>query len=130
MEPYAIVNETNFPVIQIKFTGNKSTDENFQAYLEANKMSYRFNKKLGIIFDASHASIPSFKHQQMQAAWLKENKNLMLNYCVGTAYIIPNSAIRAVLKMIFSFQKQPVPYEIFAKEDEAQAWINNQLNTL
>jgi hypothetical protein len=60
----------------------------------------------------------------MQAKWLKENEQLMKEFCAGTAYIIPNAAIRAILKMIFSFQKQPVPYKIFESEPEANAWIN------
>ncbi|WP_245531131.1 hypothetical protein [Belliella baltica] len=63
----------------------------------------------------------------MQADWLKENKNLMEDYCCGTAYVISNLAIRAILKMIFSIQKQPVPYKIFEKQEDAVAWSTEQL---
>jgi hypothetical protein len=59
----------------------------------------------------------------MQADWLKENKKLMQNFCLGTAYVIPNMAIRGILKMIFSFQKQPVPYKIFETEPDALIWV-------
>lgn len=127
MEAYAIIDESEFPIVRIRFTGNKSTDENFQAYLNENTACYRSGKKLAIIFDASKASIPSIRHQKMQADWLKENRKLMENYCAGTAYIIPNSAIRAVLKVIFSFQNQPVPYKIFEDEREAIAWAKQIL---
>jgi hypothetical protein len=48
----------------------------------------------------------------------------MQTFCMGTAYIIPNVAIRGILKMIFSFQKQPVPYKIFETEPEALTWVN------
>lgn len=124
MNSYAIIDESSFPVIRIGFTGIKSTDQNFQSYLDQTKACYRTGKPLAIIFDASKASIPSLSHQKMQANWLKENEELMRNFCAGTAYIIPNAAIRAILKMIFSFQKQPVPYKIFEKESEAEAWVN------
>ena len=97
----------------------------FQAYLDETKACYRFGKRLAIIFDASNATIPSFAHQKMQANWLKENKELMQRFCAGTAYIIPNAAIRAILKMIFSLQKQPVPYQIFESEQESVAWVNS-----
>ena len=123
MEPYAIIDESSFPIVRIGFTGSKSTDHNFQSYLDQTKACYRHGKKLAIIFDAANASIPSLSHQKMQANWLKENDELMQNFCVGTAYIIPNAAIRAILKMIFSFQKQPVPYKIFKTEPEADAWV-------
>lgn len=123
MDSYAIIDESDFPIIRIHFTGSKSSDQNFQTYLNQTKACYRFGKKLAILFDASNASIPALSHQKMQAKWLKENENLMKRFCVGTAYIIPNAAIRAILKMIFSFQKQPVPYKIFESQPEAEAWI-------
>lgn len=123
MEPYAIIDESSFPLVTIRFTGNKSTDQNFKAYLEETKACYRFEKPLSIIFDASNATIPSFSHQKMQANWLKDNMELMTKFCKGTAYVIPNAPIRAILKMIFSFQKQPVPYKIFETTTEAQEWV-------
>ncbi|MCR9013584.1 STAS/SEC14 domain-containing protein [Aquiflexum gelatinilyticum] len=124
MDSYAIIDESNFPIIRIRFTGHKSTNQNFQNYLDQTKACYRFAKGLAIIFDASDAAIPSLYHQKMQAKWLKENEQLMKDFCAGTAYIIPNAVIRAILKMIFSFQKQPVPYKIFESEPEANAWVN------
>lgn len=123
MEPYAIIDESSFPIVRIGFTGNKRTDENFQTYLDQTKACYRNEKRLSIIFDASKASIPSLSQQKMQASWLRENKDLMQHYCAGTAYIIPNAAIRAILKMIFSLQKQPVPYRIFETSEEAEDWV-------
>jgi hypothetical protein len=123
MNRYAIVDESTFPLIRITFTGSKSSDENFQTYLNQTKACYRHEKKIAIIFDASKASIPAISHQKMQADWLKDNKKLMRDYCVGTAYIIPNAAIRAILKLIFSFQKQPVPYKILEHEFEATEWV-------
>ena len=123
MEPYAIIDESLFPIVRIGFTGSKSTDQNFQSYLNQTKACYRHEKKLTLIFDASNATIPKLSHQKMQANWLKENEELMRNFCAGTAYVIPNAAIRGILKMIFSFQKQPVPYKIFETEPEALAWV-------
>ncbi len=128
MKTYATIDETEFPLVRIRFTGNKSTDQNFEAYLAQTKACYRFEKRLAIIFDASKATIPSFSHQKKQAHWLKENKELMQKYCAGTAYFIPNAAIRAILKMIFSLQKQPVPYEVFEKEREAENWVKQVLS--
>jgi hypothetical protein len=63
----------------------------------------------------------------MQAQWLKDNTQLMKDFCVGTAYIIPNIIIRNVLKAIFSFQNQPVPYIICEDVSKAEAWIIKQL---
>ncbi|MDN3205253.1 DUF7793 family protein [Algoriphagus sediminis] len=127
MKPYAEIDESKFPIIYVRFTGQKSTDENFQAYLDGNKNCYRHQKKLAILFDASKASLPSFKHQKMQADWLKENEDLMREYCLGTAYVISNPAVRMILKGIFALQKQPVPYEIFGRKEDAELWLKSRL---
>jgi hypothetical protein len=123
MESYALIDESSFPIVRIGFTGSKSTDQNFQSYLNQTKECYRHKKNLALIFDASNASIPKLSHQKMQADWLKENEELMQTFCVGTAYVIPNIAIRGILKIIFSFQKQPVPYKVFEAEPEALTWV-------
>ncbi|SNS25419.1 hypothetical protein SAMN06295967_10633 [Belliella buryatensis] len=128
MEAYALVDNSEFPLVMISFTGNKSTDENFQAYLASTKAVYRHERKLAIIFDATFAGVPSIKHQKMQANWLKENEPLMQQYCIATAYVIPNMAVRTVLKFIFALQKQPVPYQIFEKQQDARHWIDGLLS--
>lgn len=127
MNKYARIDQSRKPIIQITFTGEQSTDENFQKYLDETKACYADKQMIAIIFDASNASLPSLKHQKMQANWLKENMSLMEEYCCGTAYVIPNLAVRSILKMIFSFQKQPVPYKIFEIYEDAEVWVSKQL---
>lgn len=124
---YAKVDQTAFPLITVTFTGEKSTSSNFRAYLKELDDCYFAQQKLAIVFDASNAVVPKISHQIMQAKWLKENTTLMEEYCLGTAYVIPNKTIQWVLKMIFMLQKQPVPYEVFSTYKEAQVWIWNQI---
>lgn len=123
MEKYATVDESAFPLVRITFTGSKSNDGNFQDYLDQTKNCYRHKQKFVLIFDASRASIPSFRHQKMQGDWLRENKQMVEDYCLGTAYVIPSAAIRTLLKMIFSFQRQSIPYQVFETNAEAEAWV-------
>ena len=127
MKKYAEIDQKSFPIINVTFTGEKADDANFPLYLAEVKETYDQQKNLAIIFDASNAVLPSVKFQQMQAQWLKDNTQLMTNFCAGTAYIIPNIVIRNVLKAIFSFQGQPVPYFVCRNHDEAKAWIKQQL---
>ena len=128
MKNYAIIDSDQSPVINVVFTGNEATDENFSRYLDELKQIYIQEKKIAIIFDASKAVIPGIKYQKLQAKWLKDNKELMVSYCVGTAYIIPGLIIRNVLKAIFTFQKQPVDYNVCKNEAEAIEWVNKKLN--
>lgn len=123
---YAKVDTTNFPMVNVAFTGEKANDTNFALYLKELKEIYTEKEKIGIVFDARKAIIPGIAFQKMQATWLKENNQLMKDYCVGTAYVISNTIIRNVLKAIFAFQEQPVPYLVCSTLEEAEKWIENQ----
>jgi len=128
MKKYATVDSTSFPLVLVRFTGEKATDENFPLYLDEVEAAYDRKNRIGILFDATHATLPGLKYQKMQAQWLKDHKQLMQNYCVGTAYLIPNTLIRNVLKAIFALQKQPVPYNVCGEMTEAEQWLQTQLD--
>lgn len=123
MKPYAIVDSSQKPIITVTFTGEKSTDENFQQYLDDLEDCYDDRKTLAIIFDASKSVIPKSSLQKKQALWISQHWKMIQTYCKGTAYVIPNMAIRTVLKIIFSSQNQPVPYKVFSNIEEAENWI-------
>jgi len=125
---YAIISTEKFPIVTVTFTGEKATDDNFKKYLEELTAVYSKKEVLAIIFDATNAVFPGLKYQKLQADWLKENELLMKNYCEGTAYVISNALIRNVLKAIFKFQKQPVPYYITSNLEVAKKWVNLKLN--
>ncbi|GGE06697.1 STAS/SEC14 domain-containing protein [Psychroflexus salis] len=126
-QEYATIEIDEFPYVKVTFTGNAANDENFSDYLKNLKEIYTKRKRVAILFDASKAVFPGISFQKKQAKWLKDNEDLMKNYCAGTAYIIPNLIIRNVLKTIFKFQKQPVPYFVSSETSEAEDWLNQQL---
>lgn len=128
MKKYAEVDSSTNPIIKVAFTGEHANDDNFPFYMQEVKDVYEQKQKVAIIFDASNAVLPAIKYQKMQGDWLKENEQLMKDYCLGTAYIIPNLIIRNVLKAIFTFQKQPVDYLVCKTMNEAEFWTKEQLD--
>lgn len=128
MDNYAIIDSSNAPIINVVFTGYEATDQNFPLYLDEIKQIYSLGKKVVLIFEATKAVIPGINYQIMQANWLKENNDLMVNYCLGTAYIIPSILIRNILKAIFAIQKQPVDYIVCKNSLQATDWVNKKLN--
>ncbi len=126
---YATVDESEFPIVTIKFTGNKSTDENFSRYLADMKATYRHEKRFAIVFDATNAVFPALKHQKMQANWIKDNDRMINTFCAGTAYVIPQAIMRTVLKTILGFQNQSAPFTVVKTTDEARAWSRTNLET-
>lgn len=122
---YANFHYHKYPVVIVEFTGEPSTDENFKEYLEELSDLYTKNAAFSLIFDATNASLPGFRHQKMQADWLKKMEDMMKEYCLKTAYIIPNSVVRTILKSIFKLQKQPVPYKVVRDMKEAMIFVND-----
>lgn len=127
MKKYATVDSTQFPLIRVRFTGEKATEENFLLYLREVESIYDRKSSIGILFDATQASFPGLKYQNIQARWLKDHKQLMEKYCAGTAYVIPNVLIRQILKAIFTLQQQPIPYTVCGERAEAEKWLQAQL---
>jgi len=126
-KPYAVIDNSAFPIVKVTFTGEKSTDLNFHNYLKALKECYSHKKPIAIIFEATKAVIPKFSHQNQQANWIKENWTLIQNHCQGTAYIIPSLIIQMALKSILLLQKQPVPYKVFSNEKDGEDWLKSLL---
>jgi len=124
---YADFDTTEFPIVFIRFTGEPSTDQNFQEYLNGLDALYEREELFAIVFDATEAAIPSLRHQKMQAYWLRNNTELVKSYCKGTAYIILKSTTRAILKLIFAITPQPVPYKIVVTEKDGRNWALSQL---
>ncbi len=127
MKKYAEIDRSEFPIVKVVFTGETAQADNFPIYLEEVRQSYDSKSPLAIIFDASNAVFPGIAYQKMQAKWLKENQQLMKDFCKGTAYIIPNIIIRNVLQTIFAFQTQPAPYLVCSTYQEAEVWAKKQL---
>lgn len=128
IETYAKVDTSSHPLVIVTFQDVASTDQNFNHYLNEMLNCYEKKESIAIVFDATFASIPRLAHQRMQADWLKNNQELMANFCLGTAYVVPNNGIRAVLRMIFLLQKQPVPYELFEDLESAMSWAQLKIN--
>ncbi|MEO0789234.1 MAG: STAS/SEC14 domain-containing protein [Bacteroidota bacterium] len=130
MSTYAEFDRSQLPLIVIRFTGAKATPENFAEYLAELDRNYAPRKPFALVFELSKAPVPSLKYQRQQADWMKENQEVISQYCVGVAYVIPGTIMRGVLKSIFSFQKQPAPYKVVATITEGEEWANAQLEML
>lgn len=122
MQAYADFDRTQPPLISIYFTGAKETDQNFDVYLRELAKNYDAKIPFSLIFELSKAPMPQLKYQLKQAAWMKENKELIQSYCNGVAYVIPGKLLRSVLKFIFNIQKNPVDFKVFSTYQSAKEW--------
>jgi hypothetical protein len=124
---YAEVSEKDFPLVKVRFTGHKANAENFDLFLNELREIYRHQVPLAIVFDARKATFPALTYQKKMALWMSSHQRTINTYCKGTSYVIANAVIRKGLQLIFSIQKQTVPYQVFADESEAIKWTRTQL---
>ncbi|MEM8586118.1 MAG: STAS/SEC14 domain-containing protein [Bacteroidota bacterium] len=129
MAKYAEFDRSQRPLITIRFTGAKATTENFAEYLRELERNYTPQEPFALVFELSKAPVPGLSYQRQQADWMKENQDMISQYCKRVAYVIPGAIMRGVLKSIFSFQKQPVPYKVVATYSEGEKWAMAQLES-
>lgn len=122
MDSYAHFDRSTFPLIVVKFSGARETDENFAAYLDGLYENYNSQKPFALVFDATEAASPNLKYQQKQAKWMKAHEELIKSYCLGVAYVMPNRLLRIALRLIFGIQKNPVPFKVFGKLEDGKNW--------
>ncbi len=125
MKKYAIIDDSNLPALQINFTGHQPCPENFRVYLEDLTKAYENKPGFVAVFDAQNAPYPDLTCQKMMADWLKKNKEMIAEKCLGTAYIMEDEKLKAVLDVVLSMQSQPVPYRIFSNLQEAKIWTEH-----
>ncbi len=125
MNPYAVFDRSAYPFITITFTGAKANRENFSVYLNESLKNYERGQNITLLFDATEARFPPLKYQRMQAKWLQQHQDLIARECLGIAYTIPHATVRLALKLIFTIQKQPVPFRVFASNDQAIRWLKS-----
>lgn len=128
MNPYALFHREKFPLITVAFTGEKENAENFKNYLEGLEANYDREAPFALIFDARKALSLNPKYQLKQASWMQKHKALIQRYCLGVAYVVPQGFLRKVLQVIFKLTPNPVPFKVFEKMDEGEAWAIRRIS--
>ena len=124
-EKFAEVRKAGTSLFKITFTGNKANRTTFQNYLDDLELCYMDKIPMVMLFDATKAKIPSLYLQRKQADWMLIHWKMIRTYCLGTAYVIDRWPIRVALRTIFYFSNQPVPFNVFDKEEKAIRWLNS-----
>lgn len=122
MNKYAHIDQTDSPVIIIRFNSFEPTLPEFNEYLDDLKNLLSEKKITVQIYDASNSKYLSSQLRIRQGNWIKENNALIKQSTLGTAYIIPSAMARMMLNGIFLIQQPTVKYTVVATMEEAKEW--------
>jgi hypothetical protein len=80
-----------------------------------------------LLFDLSHAAMPSPLQRQLLTAHMKRNRELIHRRIRALGVVAPSSLIRGVLTALFWIEAPPVPHQIFATNAGAAAWAQARM---
>jgi len=123
LQPYAIFDYSEFPLVHIKLTDTEITDQNFGDYVEEVGKIYE-KGRYAIILDATNTKYVASKYRVLQGNTLKANKKIVENFSIGMAIIAPSVLQRMLLEGIFMIKPYPSELKVCKTKEEATEWIN------
>jgi len=117
----------SLPVLVVEVS-RASTDAEHREYLATLHRYYSQSDGLVVIFDIQTSDLPTIAQQRAQGEWLKQNKAMLSERGLGSAFVFRNAAIRFVLSVILLIQRLPHKYTVVATREEAVAWARAQVS--
>ena len=125
--PHVHVDEPRRPLLVVTFTG-VATDEEFQAYLEAQTRAVLRRQLSVTLVDAMNAGPLGPIHRKQQAEWQQKHAAILKEYSLGTAFAISSPIVRGFLTAILWIQPLPHPHHVAASRADAERWALGRLH--
>jgi hypothetical protein len=121
------IDESRRPIVTVRFKGS-ATDEEFRAYLrDMSEQILARRQKTVTILDAGTWSTSTATQRQLQAEWLREHKDELKRFSLGSAFVIRSPLVRGVLTAIFWIQPMETAHVVVPTVAEAEAWARDRL---
>jgi hypothetical protein len=121
------VDDTYWPMGLIRFLGAQS-DAEFNAYLEqVTSLINRGDRYTMVMITEPKTPMTKSHHAKQQAEWLAEHRETLERLNLGTAFILPSSVMRGVLRAILWMQPLPGEHKVFSTVPQGIAWAEAQL---
>jgi hypothetical protein len=117
--------DKNWPLIVATFSPNVSTTEVRLFYFRHERVLERQQRYLLLIdsTDVNKVSDSQFDVVKLSASWHKKNADALRQFNMGTAVVIKNPILRAVMKATGWMQPFPYPCQVRSDVDEARDWL-------
>lgn len=118
--------DSRWPLVEVAFKGNLR-DDDFDGYLTFLERCHSRRQTWALLLDGTSVRGVSALQRKRMADFLHEHEALARRHCAGTAFVIDSPLLRGTLTAIFWFQKQPTPYVVVARREQAVAWLQEQV---
>jgi len=121
------IDDAERPLIAVSFVGTW-TDDEFRSYLR--EMTDRVvlpRTPTVTLLDAGLTLAVTARQRQMQAEWLREHRDVLRAFSLGTAFVIRSPVVRGVLTAILWVQPLEAPHVVVATRDEGLDWCRSRI---
>lgn len=123
--------DSNWPIVIIKLTGNVDNDSDFQKFTEVWSGLYlrssQEKRPFKLIFDTRQLKQVKLSYLIAQAKFLDSVKVLTELWMDRCSILVKSWKIKRMIHFVFTFYKPVRPFKVFLKEDEAKHWIASNL---
>jgi hypothetical protein len=128
MEPASNItfDDSLWPLLVLRFTGTP-TNQQFEEYMARRGSYLARNQKHVLIYDTVRFSVLTNEQRQRQVDWLKERKELLQKYSLGSALIITSPVARLLLSGVLHFSQANTPYHAARSLPDAANWCAGRL---
>lgn len=110
---FAKFDDTNFPVVIIKFNGTIQNDSDFDIFIDTWKSYDKLKKKYTFVFDSSEVTSVPIKYTYKMSSFIRKLKQDKENVYLERSIIVCNNYyIRKLLEFIFFLEKPLAPVYI------------------
>ena len=120
------INDRRWPIVVLIFEGVPS-EEAFDSYLRELDRIYARGQRHVTIVDARKGGLIPRSMRRRQGEWLKENREVIERYSIGTVTVLGSPVLRFVLATIYLIQPPVVPNVIVSTWEEGLSWALAQL---
>ena len=124
---YVTIDDTDFPLIVQRLTGQDPTPETFDEYLEALLRLAKRGDKVVMLVDATRAQFLSAEYRVKLTRHFQKHERLLEESTVCYAFVIRTLIVRFVLNAIMKVQRLPAPHRIFDSREKARLWAEAQI---
>ena len=101
----------------------------FRKYLVEYDAFVRSQKKYAAIFDLTHAGRTPDHQRRDLVAWMKKNKPLIRERCVGLGLVVPTVLARMVTRSVMMLAPTPAPHFVSKHRSEVEHFCTENLRS-
>lgn len=121
------VDVSKFPFVCVTAKPIQPTDEEMDLYMEHLDMLHSQNQPFVILTEFPQKLLMlKAKHRIRIGNWMKEHQE-KTTICKATAFVMPNTLYKILMKGIFLIQSPVTEHKIFNDKEKAKEWLYQKM---